>query len=109
MQQASVEKFSDLIGAIYDCVIAPERWTGVLNEIRTELGFATAVLSAYSLTNMRIGVNAASGTDPVQTMARPASSMRLISSHSGAALSASVNIRLESRSFDPRRFLRKSS
>jgi DNA-binding CsgD family transcriptional regulator/PAS domain-containing protein len=70
MQQASVEKFSDLIGAIYDCVIAPERWTGVLNEIRTELGFATAVLSAYSLTNMRIGVNAASGTDPVQTMAR---------------------------------------
>jgi len=70
MQQASVEKFSDLIGAIYDCVIAPERWTGVLNEIRTELGFATAVLSAYSLTNMRIGVNAASGTDPVQTMAQ---------------------------------------
>ena len=64
MQQASVEKFSDLIGAVYDCVIAPERWTGVLNEIRTELGFATAVLSAYSLTNMRIGVNAASGTDP---------------------------------------------
>jgi DNA-binding CsgD family transcriptional regulator/PAS domain-containing protein len=70
MQQASVETFSDLIGAIYDCVIAPERWTGVLNEIRTELGFATAVLSAYSLTNMRIGVNAASGTDPVQTMAQ---------------------------------------
>ena len=68
MQQVSVEKFSDLIGAIYDCVIAPEHWTEVLNEIRTEFGFATAVLSAYSLTNMRIGVNAASGTDPVQTM-----------------------------------------
>jgi hypothetical protein len=65
MQQASVEKFSDLIGAIYDCVIAPEQWTKVLNEIRVEFGFATAVLSAYSLTNVRIGVNAASGTDPV--------------------------------------------
>jgi DNA-binding CsgD family transcriptional regulator len=70
MQQASVEKFSDLIGSIYDCVIAPERWPEVLNEIRTEFGFATAVLSAYSLTNVRIGVNAASGTDPVPTMAQ---------------------------------------
>ncbi|MCK1391924.1 helix-turn-helix transcriptional regulator [Bradyrhizobium sp. 1] len=68
MQQASVETFSDLIGKIYDCVIAPEQWTRVLNEIRMELGFATAVLSAYSLTNTRIGVNAASGTDPVPTM-----------------------------------------
>jgi DNA-binding CsgD family transcriptional regulator/PAS domain-containing protein len=70
MQQASVERFSDLIGAIYDCVIAPEQWTKVLNEIRMEYGFATAVLSAYSLTNVRIGVNAASGTDPVPTMAQ---------------------------------------
>ena len=70
MQQTSVERISNLIGAIYDCVIEPERWTGVLNEIRIEFRFATAVLSAYSLTNMRIGVNAASGTDPVQTMTR---------------------------------------
>lgn len=70
MQQTSVERFSDLIGKIYDCVIAPEQWTGVLSEIRMELGFATAVLSAYSLTNIRIGVNAASGTDPVPTMAQ---------------------------------------
>ena len=33
MQQASVEKFSNLIGAIYDCVIAPERWAAVLDGI----------------------------------------------------------------------------
>ncbi|MCP3379753.1 MULTISPECIES: helix-turn-helix transcriptional regulator [unclassified Bradyrhizobium] len=70
MQQASVEKFSDLIGAIYDCVIAPEQWTRVLNEIRTEFGFATAILSACSLTNRTIGVNAAAGTAPVQTLAQ---------------------------------------
>jgi len=70
MQQTSVERFSDLIGKIYDCVLAPEQWSGVLNEIRTEFGFATGVLSAYSLTNVRIGVNAASGTDPVPTMAQ---------------------------------------
>jgi DNA-binding CsgD family transcriptional regulator/PAS domain-containing protein len=66
MQQISVERLSSLIGTIYDCVITPERWTRVLEEIRAELGFATAVLSAYSLTDMRVGVNAASGTDVVQ-------------------------------------------
>lgn len=66
MQQASVEKFSDLVGAIYDCVIAPERWTGVLDEICTEFGFATGALSVASLTNMKAVVNAVSGSDLTQ-------------------------------------------
>jgi DNA-binding CsgD family transcriptional regulator/PAS domain-containing protein len=68
MQQTSVEKFSDLIGGIYDCVIAPEQWTRVLNEIRMEFGFTSAVLSACSLINPRFGVNAAAGTDPVESL-----------------------------------------
>ncbi|WP_256807322.1 MULTISPECIES: helix-turn-helix transcriptional regulator [unclassified Bradyrhizobium] len=63
MQQASVEKFSDLIGGIYDCVIAPERWTGVLDGICAEFGFATGALSVASLTNMKAVVNAVSGSD----------------------------------------------
>ena len=68
MQQTSVERISNLIGAIYDCVITPERWTGVLEQIRAEFGFASGVLSVASLTNRRIGVNAASGTSPIQTL-----------------------------------------
>jgi DNA-binding CsgD family transcriptional regulator/PAS domain-containing protein len=66
MQQASVEKFSDLIGSIYDCVIAPERWTAVLDEICAEFGFATGALSVASLTNMKAVVNAVSGSDLAQ-------------------------------------------
>ncbi len=66
MQQASVERFSDLIGAIYDCVITPERWTEILDEICAEFGFATGALSVASLTNMRAGVNAVSGSDLAQ-------------------------------------------
>lgn len=66
MQQASVERFSDLIGDIYDCVIAPERWTEVLDEICAEFGFATGALSAASLTNMKAVVNAVSGSDLIQ-------------------------------------------
>src|SRR3954454_21688900 len=66
MQQASVEKFSDLIGTVYDCVIAPERWTEVLDQICAEFGFATGALSVDSLTNMKAVVNAVSGSDLAQ-------------------------------------------
>lgn len=66
MQQASVEKFSDLIGNIYDCVIAPERWTEVLDQICTEFGFATGALSVASLSNMKAVVNAVSGSNLAQ-------------------------------------------
>jgi DNA-binding CsgD family transcriptional regulator len=66
MQQASIEKFSNLIGGIYDCVIAPERWTGVLDEICAEFGFATGALSIASLSNMKAVVNAVSGSDLAQ-------------------------------------------
>jgi PAS domain-containing protein len=66
MQQASVEKFSDLIGSIYDCVIAPERWTEVLDQICADFGFATGALSVASLSNMKAVVNAVSGSDLAQ-------------------------------------------
>jgi PAS domain-containing protein len=66
MQQISVERLSNLIGGIYDCAIKPERWTGVLDEICAEFGFATGALSVASLTNKRAGVNAVSGSDLAQ-------------------------------------------
>jgi DNA-binding CsgD family transcriptional regulator/PAS domain-containing protein len=66
MQQASVEKFSDLIGSVYDCVIAPERWTEVLDQICADFGFATGALSVASLSNMKAVVNAVSGSDLAQ-------------------------------------------
>jgi len=66
MQQVSIEEFSDLIGDIYDCVIAPERWTEVLEGICTKLGFATGALSVASLTNMKAAVNAVSGSNLAQ-------------------------------------------
>jgi DNA-binding CsgD family transcriptional regulator len=47
-------------------VIAPERWTGVLDEICAEFGFATGALSIASLSNMKAVVNAVSGSDLAQ-------------------------------------------
>src|ERR1700741_2508251 len=66
MQQVSVEEFSEIIGDIYDCVIAPERWTEVLEGICAQLGFATGALSVASLTNMKAAVNAVSGSNLAQ-------------------------------------------
>ncbi|WFU82346.1 helix-turn-helix transcriptional regulator [Bradyrhizobium sp. CIAT3101] len=63
MRQVSVEEFSDIIGDIYDCVIAPEHWTDVLEGICAKLGFATGALSVASLTNMKAAVNAVSGSN----------------------------------------------
>ncbi|MCK1385665.1 helix-turn-helix transcriptional regulator [Bradyrhizobium sp. 21] len=71
-QQASVEKFSDLIGSIYDCVIAPEGWTEVLDGICAEFGFATGALSVASLSNMKAVVNAVSGTSDLAQMSQNA-------------------------------------
>lgn len=71
MQQASVEKFSDIVGTIYDCVIAPERWTEVLDSICAEFGFATGALSVARLSDMSAGVNAVSRSNLAQ-MARNA-------------------------------------
>jgi DNA-binding CsgD family transcriptional regulator/PAS domain-containing protein len=45
----SAERLSSLIGAIYDCVIQPQHWPTVLDELRTVTHCANAVLAANLL------------------------------------------------------------
>lgn len=42
-------QLSELIGAIYDCAIDPDRWVATLGQIRTLLGAENAVLSLIDL------------------------------------------------------------
>ncbi len=42
---------NELIGSIYDAVIDPSRWHGVIDEIRRRYNFEIAMLSAISLTS----------------------------------------------------------
>src|SRR3954466_13240079 len=101
MQQASVEKFSDLIGSVYDCVIAPEGWTEVLDQICAEFGFAAGALSVASLTNMKAVVKRSPGpTWP--RWPRTGSATAPTPSRSGAAPNAFGNPRSASRSFNPK-------
>jgi DNA-binding CsgD family transcriptional regulator len=60
----STEKLSAMIGAIYDCAVAPDRWETTLQGIRTELCFATAVLAVNALPAGDVTIFAASGIAP---------------------------------------------
>ena len=42
------ERLSALIGEIYNCVLAPEKWPSVLENIRLEFNFCNAVLAVHS-------------------------------------------------------------
>lgn len=45
------ESLNELIGSIYDAVIDPARWHGVIDEIRRRYNFEIAMLSAISLSS----------------------------------------------------------
>ncbi|MGE0699642.1 MAG: helix-turn-helix transcriptional regulator [Hyphomicrobiaceae bacterium] len=61
MNELSAERASYLIGLIYDCVTDPERWQVAVDALRGELGTATTVLQAISLTDSRLLANFTSG------------------------------------------------
>src|SRR5690348_5233820 len=60
----AAEVLSDLIGAIYDCAIDPERWPDVLERLRLELEFANASLSMLAMPSGAMLLNVLKGTDP---------------------------------------------
>jgi DNA-binding CsgD family transcriptional regulator/PAS domain-containing protein len=57
------ERLSTLIGAIYDCVLEPQRWQSVVDSVRTELNFCYAILGAYPLPAGTIMLGVSSGID----------------------------------------------
>ncbi|WP_299843823.1 LuxR C-terminal-related transcriptional regulator [uncultured Jannaschia sp.] len=62
-QPASAARLSDLIGFIYDCAFDPGLWPAAMDALRTEMHFATAVLSSYALPSGRVLLNIESGID----------------------------------------------
>lgn len=49
MVSLSQSTVSDLIGAIYECIVEPSRWAEALTALRSHLGFATAAMSVLGL------------------------------------------------------------
>lgn len=60
----SIESITSLIGAIYDCVIAPDKWASTLESIRAELNFANAVLGANALPSGETAIFVSVGIPP---------------------------------------------
>jgi DNA-binding CsgD family transcriptional regulator len=61
---SSIESASTLIGAVYDCVTAPERWEGVLRQICTQLSFATGMIAVNATATGQVAIFASVGFTP---------------------------------------------
>lgn len=60
----SAERLSSLVGAIYDCVVQPQHWPTVLDELRTATHCANAVLAANLLPSGEALISAVVGIPP---------------------------------------------
>jgi DNA-binding CsgD family transcriptional regulator len=58
------QRFSELVGRIYDCAVDPVRWPEVLEAFRIEVGFASAFMSLHSLPSGRYILNIITGVAP---------------------------------------------
>lgn len=59
----SAAALSELIGAIYDCALDPDRWPDTLSLIRQTLGFHNAVLQLQALPSGEVLLNVGSGVE----------------------------------------------
>lgn len=60
----SAERLSSLIGAIYDCVIQPQHWPAVLEDLRTATHCANALLAANLLPSGEVLISSMVGVPP---------------------------------------------
>lgn len=60
----SPEALSDLVGAIYDCVLDPTRWPDALSAIRHELSCHDAVLALQALPSNQVLLHVSEGIAP---------------------------------------------
>lgn len=60
----SIDGVSELIGAIYDCAIAPEQWPSALERLRSAVGLGTAVLGLNALPSGETTLLATAGIAP---------------------------------------------
>jgi DNA-binding CsgD family transcriptional regulator/PAS domain-containing protein len=58
------ERLSELIGAIYDCVLDPARWDSTLNEVRKFLDCANVVLAILDLRTDTVRLQKTLGIEP---------------------------------------------
>lgn len=63
MPAISPERLSHLIGSIYDCVLAPDKWVPTLSKLVDELNFATGALSVHDLTTGTMDMHITVGMD----------------------------------------------
>ncbi len=59
----SAERLSDIVGLIYDCVVAPERWNETVEAIRSTFGFALGTLGMHAIPSGEARLQVVAGMD----------------------------------------------
>lgn len=80
----SPERLSALIGAIYDCALAPERWPQTIDGLRLELNFFNASLSLATLPAGTLLLNVTAGIEQKWLDMMPAYGAEVIDQWGGA-------------------------
>jgi DNA-binding CsgD family transcriptional regulator/PAS domain-containing protein len=83
----SAERFSALVGMIYDAAINPTRWLRAMEAIRAELNFHNSTLNLQSLPSMAMLTNVTSNvpSDYLRVMERPGAGADVIEIWGGIA------------------------
>lgn len=71
MVPPSLDRLSELIASIYDCVLSAEKWPATLSAIGTELGYASSMISVHSADNTIMNLHAHFGIDQAWLEAMP--------------------------------------
>jgi DNA-binding CsgD family transcriptional regulator len=67
----SPERLSEIIGSIYDCVLAPDKWPATLAVIGAEFGYATGMITVHDATNADMKLHIVVGADEAWLDAMP--------------------------------------
>ncbi len=71
MTPPTPERLSDIIGSIYDCVLAPEKWPDTLTAIMNEFGYAMTAISVHDAASGDFKLHVTVGADPEWIEAAP--------------------------------------
>lgn len=82
------ERLSAIIGSIYDCIVAPEKWEPTLTAIKDELGFATSALTVHDIQAMDVKLHVSVNMDDAEYASKKYA-RELVEIWGGAARAAS--------------------
>ena len=89
MSVIAPERLSDIIGSIYDCVLAPDRWPSALAAICEDLSFSLSAMSVHDMLTSELKLHVTVGVDQQWIEATPKYGAEILQIWGGSQRSSS--------------------